>query len=325
MRRSALGLLVALGIFLAPLVSDAQQAGKMLQVGFLLLGSLDSYTRAVEVFRQALHEFGYVEGQNLVFEYRVAEREKQLPDLAAELVQRRVDVIVAPSTPAIRAAKEATTTIPLVVMSMLDPVEARFIETLARPGGNITGVAGPITGAFCGKLLELLKEAVPGIARVAVLGSPTALATYVRETAVAAQVLGIQLHPIEIQGADVLEGAFETAANAGADALLLLPTPILAMNERRMAALAVQRRLPAIFFRRSFATVGGLMAYGPRGADLWRRAAALVGRILQGTKPTDLPVEQAMSFELVINLKTAEALGLTIPPTLLFQADEVMR
>ena len=187
MRRSAIGLLVALGIFLAPLVSDAQQAGKMLQVGFLLLGSLDSYTRAVEVFRQALHEFGYVEGQNLVFEYRVAERDEQLPDLAAELVQRRVDVIVVSSTPAIRAAKEATTTIPIVVVSVPDPVEARFVETLARPGGNITGVAGPITGAFCGKLLELLKEAVPGIARVAVLGSPTAHATYVRETAVAAQ------------------------------------------------------------------------------------------------------------------------------------------
>jgi putative ABC transport system substrate-binding protein len=178
----------------------------------------------------------------------VAEREEQLPALAAELVQRRVAVIVVPSTPAIRAAKAATTTIPLVVVSVLDPVEARFIETLARPGGNITGVAGPITGAFCGKLLELLKEAVPGIARVAVLGSPTAHATYVRETAVAAQGLGIQLHPIEVQGPDALEGAFETAANAGADALLLLPTTILAMNERRMAALAVQSRLPAIFF-----------------------------------------------------------------------------
>jgi putative ABC transport system substrate-binding protein len=325
MRRSALGLLVALGIFLAPLVADAQQAGKMPQVGFLLLGSLDSYARAVEVFRHALHAFGYVEGQNLVFEYRAAEREEQLPALAAELVQRRVAVIVAPSTPAIRAAKAATTTIPIVVVSVLDPVEARFVETLARPGGNITGVAGPITGAFYGKLLELLKEAVPGIARVAVLGSPTALATYVRETAVAAQGLGIQLHPIAVQGPDPLEGAFETAAKAGVDALLLLPTPILTMNERRMAALAVQSRLPAIFFRRSFAAVGGLMAYGPRGADLWRRAAALVGRLLQGTKPTDLPVEQAMSFELVINLKTAEALGLTIPPTLLFQADEIIR
>ena len=329
MRLSAIGLIVtlALGIFLAPLVSDAQQAGKIPQVGFLLLGSIspDRYSYSLEVFRQALHGLGYVEGQNIVFEYRWAERADQFPDLAAELVQRRVDVIVATSTPGIDAAKQATTTIPIVILSVVDPVAAKLVETLARPGGNITGVAGPITGAFCGKMLELLKEAVPGVARVAVLGSPTAHATYLRETAVAARLLDIQLHPIEVRGPDALESAFETAAKEGAGALLLLPTIFLAMNERRIAELAVQSRLPTIFWRRSFAEVGGLMAYGPRSSDLWRRVATLVGRILKGTKPADLPVEQAMSFELVINLKTAQALGLTIPPMVLFQADEVLR
>jgi putative tryptophan/tyrosine transport system substrate-binding protein len=314
-----------LSLLATPLATDAQQAGKIPQVGFLLLGSPDSYARAFAVFRQALHEFGYVEGQNIVFEYRWAEGADQFSNLAAELVQRRVDVIVAPSTPAIHAAKQATTTIPIVILSVGDPVAARLVETLARPGGNITGITGPITGAFCGKMLELLKEAVPGIARVAVLGAPTAHAHYLRETAVTAQLLGVQLHPIELQGPDALESAFETATDAGADALLLLPTVFFTLNERRIAALAVQSRLPAIFWRRSFAAVGGLMAYGPRSLDLWRRAAALAGRILQGTKPADLPVEQAMHFELVINLKTAQALGLTIPPMALFQADEVIR
>jgi putative ABC transport system substrate-binding protein len=324
---SAVGFLVTLTLSLlaAPLASDAQQEGKIPQVGFLLLGSLDRHSRFFEVFRQALHEFGYVEGQNIVFEYRWAERDDQFPDLVAELVEGRVDVIVANNTPAIRAAKEATTTIPIVILSVVDPVEAKLVESLARPSGNITGVAGPITGAFYGKMLELLKEAVPGAARVAVLGSPTAHATYLRETAVAARLLGIQLHPIEVQGPDALESAFETAANEGAGALLLLPTVFLAMNERRIAALAVQSRLPTIFWRRSFAAVGGLIAYGPRMPDLVRRAAALVGRILKGTKPADLPIEQAMHFELVINLRTAEALGLTIPPLLLYQADEVIR
>jgi putative tryptophan/tyrosine transport system substrate-binding protein len=324
---SAVGFLVTLTLSLlaAPFASDAQQAGKISQVGFLLLGSPDSQSRALEVFRQALHEFGYVEGQNIVFEYRWAERADQFSDLAAELVQRRIDVIVVTNTPGIHAAKEATTTIPIVILSVVDPVEARLVESLARPGGNITGVAGPITGAFCGKMLELLKEAAPGVARVAVLGSPTAHANYWRETVVAARLLDIQLHPIEVQGPDALESAFETIANEGADALLLLPTVFLAMNERRIAELAVQSRLPAIFWRRSFAAVGGLMAYGPRGLYLWRRVAALVGRILKGAQPSDLPVEQAMHFELVINLKTAEALGLTIPPLLLYQADEVIR
>ena len=241
MRLNPVGLIVTLtlGILVVPLASDAQQAGKIPRVGFLLLGSLDRNARGVEVFRQTLHEFGYVEGQNLVFEHRVAEREEQFPALAAELVQRRVDVIVAPSTPAIRAAMEATTTIPIVVVSVLDPVAAMFVETLARPSGNITGVAGPITGAFCGKLLELLKEAVPGVARVAVLGSPTAHAIYLSETAVTAWLLGTQLHPIEVQGPDALESAFETATKEGADALLLLPTVFFTLNERRIAALAV--------------------------------------------------------------------------------------
>jgi len=178
---------------------------------------------------------------------------------------------------------------------------------------------------LCGKLLELLKEAVPGVTRVAVLGSLVTPENYWRETAVAAQLLGIRLHPFKVPGPDALDSTFETAANEGADALLLLPVIFFAMNERRIAELALHGKLPAIFWRRSFAEAGGLMAYGPYRPDLWRRTAALVGRILKGTKPADLPVEQAMRFELVINLKTAKALGLTIPPSLLMLADEVIR
>jgi putative ABC transport system substrate-binding protein len=327
MRLSTIGLLVIFGIGLLwpPLVATAQQPGKIPHIGFLELGSPNPHSSFLEVFRQVLHELGYVEGQNIVFEYRWAARANQIPALAADLVQRQVDVIVAPNTPAIRAAKQATTTIPIVILSVIDPVEANFVETLARPGSNITGVTGPVTKAFNGKLLELLREAVPGVTRVAVVGSPTALAYYLSEIAVAARSLGVQLQPLEVVGPNALESAFETATKEGAEALLLLPVIFFARNERRIATLAVQSRLPAISWRRTFAQVGGLMAYGPHHPDLWRRAAALVDKILKGAKPADLPVEQPMKFDLVINLKTAKALGITIPPTLLILADEVIR
>jgi putative ABC transport system substrate-binding protein len=317
-----------LAIIVVPLAADSRQPGEVPQVGFLMLGSPNPRSPFLEVFRQALHELGYIEGQNVVFEYRWAEgRLEQLPDLAAELVQRRVDVIVASATPAILAAKQATMTIPIVILSVGDPVEAGFVESLRQPGGNITGVTGPVTKVFMGKLLELLKEAVPGVTRVAVLIAPSNPYTpaYVSETEQIARILGMQLHLLEVTDPSSLEPAFATITTERANALLILPAIFFNMHERRIAELAVQSRLPAIFWRRSFAEVGGLMAYGPHFPDLWRRAAVLVGRILKGTKPTSLPVEQAMRFDLVINLKTAEALGLTIPPSLLFQATEVIR
>jgi putative ABC transport system substrate-binding protein len=205
-----------------------------------------------------------------------------------------------------------------------DPVEMGFVETLARPGGNVTGVGGLVT-ELNRKLLELLKEAVPGVTRIAVFVAPENVARHVPEMEAAAHALGVQLQFLEVRGADEFESAFNAATRESAGALLVLPAVLFAVNERRIAALAVKRRLPAIFWRRLFAEAGGLIAYGPSLADNWRHATVLVGKVLKGAKPADLPVERPTKFELVINLKTAQELGLTIPPTLLFQADEVIR
>jgi putative ABC transport system substrate-binding protein len=323
--RLSCAMLLTLALLVASLAAAAQLSAAVPRIGFLLLGSPTPDSPFFEVFRQSLHELGYVEGQNAIFEYRWAGKADQFPHLAADLVRLNVDVIVAPSTPAIHAAKDATATIPIVILSVGDPVRSGFVESLARPSGNITGVTGPLTAEFSAKLLELLKEAVPEVARMAVLGSPTSVAFNSREVEIAARSLGVQLQFLAVQDADEFESAFETATGKSAGALIMLPTVFFTLNERKIAALAVQYRLPAIFWRRSFAEVGGLMAYGPSRHEQWRRAAALVGRILKGAKPSDLPVEQATTFELVINLKTAEALGLTIPPTLLFQATEIIR
>jgi putative ABC transport system substrate-binding protein len=309
MMHHALRLLVALvlGLFVASFAAAAQLSAAVPRIGFLLLGSPTPASPFFEVFRQSLHELGYVEGQNAIFEYRWAGKADQFPDLAADLVRLHVDVIVAPSTPAIHAAKEATTTIPIVILSVGDPVRSGFVESLARPSGNITGVTGPLTAEFSAKLLELLKEAVPEVARMAVLGSPASVAFNSREVESAARSLGIQLQFLAVQDADEFENAFETAAGKSAGALIMLPTAFFTLlNERKIAALAVQYRLPAIFWRRSFAEVGGLMAYGPSRHEQWQRAAALVGKILKGAKPSDLPVEQATTFELVINRASRE-------------------
>jgi putative ABC transport system substrate-binding protein len=316
---------LALVILVAPLAAAAQLSAAVPRIGFLSLGSPTPDSPFFEVFRQRLRELSYVEGQNVIFEHRWAGTADQLPDLAADLVRLNVDVIVAPSTPAIHAAKDATTTIPIVILSVGDPVRSGFVESLARPGGNITGVTGPLTAQFSAKLLELLKEAVPKVARMAVLGSPTSVAVNSREVRIAARSLGVQLQFLAVQDTNEFESAFETATRQGAGALIMLPTVLLSLHERTIAALAVKHRLPAIFWRNSFAEVGGLMAYGPSRYEQQQRAAALVGKILKGAKPGDLPVEQATRFELIINLKTAQTLGLTMPPTLLFQADEVIR
>jgi len=302
----------------------AAQPPQVSQIGFLFFGHPDLSAPFVEVFRQSLREMGYLEGQNMAFVERYAEgKADQLPALAAELVRRNVHVIIVGETPAIRAAIQATTTIPIVMVTVNDPVVMGFVKSLARPGGNVTGVGG-LVQEVNEKLLELLKEAVPDMHRVAVF-TPQGLAPQSRELEAAAHAWGVQLHFLEVRGPDEIERAFDTATREGADALLLLPAILFAMHERRIAELALQHRLPAIFWRRYFAEAGGLMTYGPRMPDRWRRAATLVGKILNGAKPADLPVEQPMTFELVINLKTAKALGITLSPTLLFQADEVIQ
>ena len=325
MNRSFIGVVVTLALLVVPLAADAQPVAKVPQIGFLLLGSPNPTSHFWEVVRHSLREMGYVEGQNIVFVERYAERQAdRLPALAAELVHLNVDVIVVVETPAIHAAIQATTTIPIVMITVIDPVEARLVESLARPSGNVTGVGGLVTDLNM-KLLELLKEAVPGVTRLAVFVTPAGLARSRTEMEAAAQALGVQLQFLEVRGADEFESAFNAATRESAGALLVLPSVLFAVNERRIAALAVKSRLPAIFWRRPFAEAGGLMAYGPSLADNWHRAAVLVGKILKGAQPADLPVERPTKFELVINLKTAQVLGITIPPLLLFQADKVIQ
>jgi putative tryptophan/tyrosine transport system substrate-binding protein len=316
---------VILGLLVVPLAADAQPVAKVPQIGFLSVRPLGASSPFVEVFRHSLREMGYTEGQNVALTYRSAEGQvNRLPALAAELVRLNVDVIVVGETPAIQAAIQATTTIPIVMLTVGDPVELGFVKSLAQPGGNVTGVGGLVT-ELNRKLLELLQEAVPGVTRIAAFVTPGGLARYGTELEAAARELGVRLQFLEVRGPGEFESAFHAATSEGAGALLILPSPLFAMHERRIAAFAVESRLPAIFWRRPFAEAGGLMAYGPSFADNLRRAAVLVGKILQGAQPADLPVERPTKFELVINLKTAKVLGLTIPPLLLFQADEVIQ
>jgi putative ABC transport system substrate-binding protein len=309
--------------------ADAQPRGKVPRIGVLRVGSPPSEPdwKQRSPFLQELYHLGWMEGQNIMVEHRWAEGNvDRLPVLADELVRLQVDVIVVGDTRAIHAAQQATTTIPIVILSIGDPVTGGFATSLARPGGNITGVGG-LFAELSGKLLELLTEAVPGVTRVAVLVNPANPETgsMVRDVESTAQVLGVQLQVLEVREPRQFERAFDAATRQGAGALLVLSAVLFGSNQSQIAALAVKRRLPAIFSQRPFAEAGGLMAYGPRIPDLWRRVAVLVDKILKGAQPADLPVEQPMRFELVINLKTAAALGLTIPPTLLFQADEVIR
>jgi putative ABC transport system substrate-binding protein len=328
MERSTVGVIVilTLSILGAPLAADAQSPTHMRRIGVLWLGSGPAGA-LFETFQQGLRDLGYTESQNLAFEHRFGEGSyERLLDLAAELVQLNVDVILATGTPPARAAQRATTRIPIVFMAVADPVEARLVESIARPGANLTGLT-MLAPEQSGKRLELLTEAVPGVSRVAVLWNPADryAALEVRVMEAAARELGVQLQSLEVRNPGEFERAFDAATQDGVGALSILATPFIALNLDRIVALALEHRLPAIFWARRFAEAGGLMAYGPSQQDLMRRAAALVSKILKGAKPADLPVEQPMRFELVINLKTAQALGLTIPPTFLFLADEVIR
>ena len=328
MRYSAVGCIVTLTLSLlgVPLAAAAQPSAKVARIGYLL-GTTQEQELLLEAFLEAMRALGYVEGQHFVMEYRAAEGQyERLPDLAAELVRLKVDVLLVTNTSAVLAAKHATTTIPIVMAGVAYPVESGLVASLARPGGNITGLAS-LQHELIGKRLELLKAVLPTVSRVAVLWNPQdpAHAVAVREADVATQALGVQLHLVEARGPDAFDRAFAAMTRAHAGALLVLGDPLLFEHRRRLVELAVRSRLPTMHNIRPYVEAGGLMAYGPRPTDLRRRAAVYVDKILKGAKPADLPVEQPTTFELIINLKTAEALGLTIPPTLLFQADEVIR
>lgn len=313
---------VILLLLAVPVVGEAQQVGKVPRVG-LLLNSLP--TRNVDDLRQGLRELGYIEGETIILEVRSAEAKlERLPALAAELVRLKVDIIVTSGPPAVGAARNATKTIP-IVMGRMDDVDAHgFVTNLAHPGGNITGLSFQ-TGELAGKWVHLLKEAVPALSRLAVIWDTTGTANQ-RKTAVdAARVLGLQVEVVELKGAGDLDRALSTAKSRRAGALAILASPALTLNQVRLAKLATESRLPAIYYNRGFAEAGGLLSYGPKISDFsWRRAAVFVDKILKGAKPADLPIEQPTTFELVINLKTAKALGLTIPPSLLLQADHVI-
>ena len=326
MRITKLSLVVAVAILVAPLAAGAQETGKVHRIGYL--GSSSSTAHPfVKAFRQGLRELGWVEGQNIVIDYRFADgRLDRLPDLAAELIRLKVDVIVAPATPAATAAKKATGTIPIVMIGVGDPVGAGFIASLARPGGNVTGSSYGVGLAVNSKQLELLKETVPKLRRLAILSNPTnpGHARWMSEFNEAGRSLGVQLQVVEARGPTEFDGAFAAMAKERVGALLVVADGTFMLHRTRLADLAARNRLPSLGYR-ELVEAGGLMSYGPSLGDLWRRAATFVDKILKGAAPADLPVEQPTKFELVINLKTAKALGLTIPPSLLLRADQVIQ
>jgi putative ABC transport system substrate-binding protein len=328
-RRTFMAMLTG-GLLAAPLAAEAQQAAKIARIGYLA-GNLSLSPHMHEAFRQGLRDLGYVEGRNLVIEYRDAEgKPERLPALAAELVALKVDVIVTGGgTPTALAAKQATRTLPIVFAFAADPVTSGLVTSLARPGGNITGLS-ILTTELVGKCLELLKQAVPGVSRVAVLWSPGALGErtekdMLKGADVAGRALGVRLQFVEARGPADFDRAFADMTKARTGALTVLPSAMFVNERRRLVDLAAKNRLPAVYPWREFVDAGGLMSYGPNVADLFRRAATYVDKILKGAKPADLPVEQPTKFELVINLKTAKALGLTIPPSLLGRADEIIQ
>jgi ABC-type uncharacterized transport system substrate-binding protein len=325
MKALVLPVLLALSLFLASFASDAQQPGKVFRVGVLIATSPDS--PIFQVFKQRLRELGYVEGQNLALEVRAAAGKfDRLPDLAAELVRLHVDVIVATGPEAtLRAARDATDTIPIVMRARdYDPIALGYVAGLARPGGNITGVVEQRL-EIVAKQLELLKEALPMVIRVAVLWDDAAADQRTAAEA-AAQLLGVQLQLLEVRHPPYeFAGAFAAATQGQAEALWVLNSPLFFMQRAHIVDLAAKSRLPTMVGHPDIARAGGLMSYDVNNRDSGRRVADYVDKILKGAKPADLPVEQPMKFELIINLKTAKALGLTIPPTLLFQADEVIR
>jgi len=320
--------LLALGVAAAPLAAEAQQAGKVYRIGYLSTPTRESVEHGLQAFLRKLRELGWVEGQNVIIEYRWAEGNvERLPDLAAELVRRNVDVIVAPAGSAALAAKNATSSIPIVMIFPSDPVEIGLVASLGRPGGNITGTTFTPGPEIFGKQLQILKETIPRASRVAILSNPAdpSFATQVREVEATARSLRIRLQQVEARGPEEFDSAFAAMARERAEALLVTGTSTFLAHRSRLAELAVKGRLPTMYSFRENVEAGGLMAYAVNMADFVGRAAVYVDKILKGAKPADLPVEQPTKFELVINLKTGKALGLTIPQSLLLRADEVIQ
>lgn len=324
MRKSLSVLLIIAALGTATVTAEAQKPAKVRRIGYLSGGARGA---THEAFRQGLRELGYVEGQNIAIEYRFAMgKEDRLHDLAAELVRLKVDLIVTPSTLDALAAQRATRTIPIVMALSTDPVGTGLVASLARPGGNITGLT-TLSPELNGKRLELLKEAVPGLSRVAVLwnlANPDKALEF-EQIEVAARQLRLQLQSLEVRGPDDFEKAFRGATTKRASALLTLTDTLTITQQSQIVELAAKRRLPAMFQTGDFVDAGGLMSYGPNDADLFRRTVTYVDKILKGAKPGDLPVEQPTRFELVINLKTAKKIGLTIPPEMLVRADKVLK
>jgi len=314
-------------LFALSLSAEAQQPTKIPRIGYLLGVSLSASSTRTEAFRQGLRDFGYVEGKNIIIEWRSAEGKfDRLPALAAELVRLKVDVIVTAGPIPTRAAKEVTSTIPIIMTQDPDPVGNGFVASLARPGGNITGLS-TLAPELSGKQLELLKEIIPKLTRVAVFGTSTRAgnARALKEIELAAGAFKVKLQYLDVLDPKDIETAFQAATKGRAEAVLVLQSAVFFSQRTQIAELAIKSRLPAIYYTTEFVEAGGLMSYATSYTDLFRRAATYVDKILKGRTPSDLPVEQPMKFEFVVNLKAAKQIGLTIPPNVLVRADKVIR
>jgi len=325
MNRKVSWLVLVAMFFALSHTGEAQQPGQVPKIGWL--SARHSSVPGIELIRPELRKLGYVEGKNIAIEHRYADNKfDRLPALADELVSLKVEVLLTPSTIEALAAKNATRTIPIVFLSAADPVASGLVDSLARPGGNMTGLTN-IAAVLAGKQLELLKETVPKLSRVAVLWDPKApgSAQQWKESQLPARELGLQLHSMEVSGANDFESAFKEATRARSAALAVTQSPPFLSNRKQITDLATKNRLPALYNRGDWVDNGGLMSYGPDRVELFRRVASMIDKILKGTKPADIPVEQPTKFELVINLKTAKALGLTIPPVVMMRADKVIK
>ena len=319
--------LVVIFLFFAVSLADAQQTKNVPRIGFLGGSSASAYSGFIDAFRKSLRDLGYVEGQNIAIEYRYADGKRdRLSDLSADLIRLKVDVILVSGSLAIGALKNATKRIPIVMTTVEDPVAQGFVDSLARPGGNITGLTN-LAPELSGKRLELVKETLPKIDRVAVLWDPVGPGPAVafKETQAVAPPMGLQLQSLEIRSPNDFEGAFKAAIAERSGAVIVLQSFLTNAHRRRIVDLALTHRLPGMYTQMEYVEVGGLMSYAPSYTAIYGRAATYVDKILKGTKPADLPVEQPMKFELVINLKTAKQIGLTIPPNVLARADRVIK
>jgi putative tryptophan/tyrosine transport system substrate-binding protein len=326
LRPRALIVSLALIMLVAPLAAGAQQATKVYRIGFLEAGSSSANRHFLDAFRQGLRELGYMEGQRIAIEDRWADgRSEQFPGLVTQIIAFRPDVIVVASTPGARAVKNGTSTIPVIFVAIGDPVGAGLVESLSRPGGNMTGLSLAFDSGFVGKWVELLKEVLPSARRVGLLWNPeTVISPSPEGVQNAAKAMGLELESFTVRESEAFEVAFTEMSKRRIDGLIVMPDVLTVRHRSRIVGLAAKERLPTIYGFADFGRAGGLIAYSANVPDLFRRAAIYVDRILRGTKPSDLPIEQPTKFELVINLQTAKALGLTIPQSLLLRADQLI-